>query len=160
VFQSTLSCELAAHSVTFGTNGILAPIPVSRSAYHAVGGWQQGNSQSNFDLNYRHTLDLHHIIMMNRTGAPVIPIYYHAAPSVVRDRAKIGCRRSPANAVADFEQSRLFAGHFGLVFSLFSERMSDFSLLNLSMASKKMLLKSPLSKRPVRLCLSFPRCLI
>src|SRR5216683_5755716 len=39
-----------------------------------------------------------------------------------------------------------FAGHFAIIFALFSERMSDFSLLNLSIASAKVFLMAPLSK--------------
>jgi hypothetical protein len=58
---------------------------------------------------------------MNRTCAAIIPIYDNAAPSVTGDRAKIGCRDSPANTVTHFEKSGLIAGHLNSIRKMLPE---------------------------------------
>ena len=60
----------------------------------------------------QHSLYLLHIVVVYRNCATIIPSYDNAAPSVALDRAKIGCGGFPANAVASFQESGLFAGHW------------------------------------------------
>jgi hypothetical protein len=50
--------------------------------------------------------------MVNCGSAPVIPFYRDATPINVGDGAAIRETVIPAKAVADFEKSGLFAGHF------------------------------------------------
>jgi len=47
-FQSALSCEQAAHNAAFCTTGIWVPLPVSRSACRAGGGWHQAECWREF----------------------------------------------------------------------------------------------------------------
>ena len=52
--------------------------------------------------------------MLDRTGVSVIPINGDSAPGRSGNRTKIGCRGSPANAVAYFEQPGFVTGHFSV----------------------------------------------
>ena len=58
-----------------------------------------------------HALNPHHVVMPDRYGVAVIPLDRDSTPSDINDCAKISRAQFPANAVADFELSRLFAGH-------------------------------------------------
>jgi hypothetical protein len=42
----------------------------------------------------------------------IVPFDGYASPILFNNGAKISCRRPSANAVADCQQSGLFAGHF------------------------------------------------
>jgi len=49
--------------------------------------------------------------VLNGLLAAVIPLYDQTGPIRFGDRALVGLIALPANAVADFEESGLFAGH-------------------------------------------------
>jgi hypothetical protein len=60
----------------------------------------------------RHSLNLSHVVVKNGLLATAIPFDgYYARPIRFSDGATVGLIVSPTNAVADFEQSGLIAGH-------------------------------------------------
>jgi hypothetical protein len=59
----------------------------------------------------RHSLDVRHIIVKNGLLAAIIPFDGNTGPVLFGDGAKVRCRGSPADAVADIEQSGLVTGH-------------------------------------------------
>jgi hypothetical protein len=61
------------------------------------------------------TLNLSHIVVKNGLLAAIIPLNGYASPILFSDRALIGGRLAPTNAVASFEKSGLVAGHLNRV---------------------------------------------
>jgi hypothetical protein len=59
-----------------------------------------------------HPLNLRHIVVTYRTRLSVAPRNGHFTSRRSDNRAKIGCRGSLADAVAGFQSSGLFAGHW------------------------------------------------
>jgi hypothetical protein len=59
----------------------------------------------------RHALHRSHVIMKNGLLAAIVPFDGYASPIRFRHGATVGLIVSPANSVADFECSRLVAGH-------------------------------------------------
>lgn len=57
-------------------------------------------------------LNLPHVVVRNRTLFSVIPFNGNFTPRRSGNRTKIGLARTPTNAVASFQKSGLFAGHF------------------------------------------------
>jgi hypothetical protein len=56
-------------------------------------------------------LDLPHVVMLDGLLAAIIPFDGYACPVRFSDGATVGLIVSPANAVASFQKSGLFAGH-------------------------------------------------
>jgi hypothetical protein len=57
------------------------------------------------------TLDLRHIVVLDRCCVTVIPVNSDRTPTRLDNGSKIGGASLPANAVASFEESGLVAGH-------------------------------------------------
>jgi hypothetical protein len=68
-----------------------------------------------------HPLNMRHVVVKNSLHAATIPFDSHARPIRFSDRALIGRRGSPANALANTECSGLFAGHLTSISKMLPE---------------------------------------
>jgi hypothetical protein len=69
----------------------------------------------------RHPLKLYHVVMHNGLHAAIIPLDGNARPIRFSDSALIDLIVFPANAVADFQESGLFAGHWATTSGVFGK---------------------------------------
>jgi hypothetical protein len=67
-------------------------------------------------LFIRHPLNLPHVVVKDGLLAAIVPFDRYACPILFSDGTKISGHCTPANAVAHFEMSGLFAGHLVLKF--------------------------------------------
>ena len=65
----------------------------------------------------RHSLYQSHVIVLDVLLPATVPSNSHTRPIRFNDRATVSLVFSPANAVASFQKSRLFAGHSNTIYS-------------------------------------------